>query len=1027
MQRIFTPIIGLALLIILIASGCSSDKKLDQHLRSLINEQELNAPFIADTTSPSDILAELGSKLFFSPDLSIDGSVSCASCHHPSKAGTDGIALPIGIGGVDSRNIGQERLDAARKSNPELSLEGLIPRNAPTVLNSALFRKALFWDGRVQYHESVMGKKIVAGIGATQNNPSNYLQENLLQTQARMPMGSNFEMKGQLKPNLNGHEIEQDILNFLQSQKRWCVAFAQAFGIKPCDEIITLTHLTRALAAFEATLIMTDSPFQRYIKGDDKALTTEQKRGAIAFLSTKEQGGVGCVNCHSGTSFSSEGFYNINIPPSGRGANDNGWDLGRHNVDRTAERFSFRVPHLLNVEHTAPYFHNGVAPTLEDAIRFKQTSASVKKPAKQILLDGIDYSAITAAIHADFEKSNAKPLLPESLSESQISELAAFLRSLSDDCLSNTACTDAMVPEIIESPREQKADRPQEQTAAQSTPQSLRRSQPTAAPKLECDHLVSQQHNIQSSLPKFSRHTLDVGIDHERTIGLIKKGWLMDVVNYASVSATDFDYNCYDDLLFDAGEAGLVLYKQQKDGLFKRHAVPFSKPESAVNAMTMDLDGDYRFDMFVGNYGQASAAIVFDFQQHADDLALLTSLTGPVINATAGDINNDGYQDVVFGMWRSFSSFKQPHIWLNDGQGNLSANEGFIKLRQSQKHVGGGEQIKRQTTHNIGVSDLTFTPNLADIDGEGQQDLLLASDFFRSQVLKNQQGRLHDITDKTVIDDTNGMGAAVGDFDRNGTMDWFVTSIVDNTMPGLSRGHRLYMNQGGGVFKQAPIVNKDVEWSWGACTADFNNDGHLDLFYISGYGEPMNTARYETDAQREASENFLISERRYTGTKPTLLINNGSGAFSDESEKYGFRDVLDGRGVACFDYQQDGDMDIVVAPLEGSPVLYRNNQKPENQWLALRVIGLPGNTEAFGTQVILHTAKGKQYRQVRFENNYVSRNPSQLHFGLGDLDKVEKVEIKLPAPNEKTVTLTGLELNQLHVLYVSDLLAADHR
>ena len=1003
--------------VLLILSGCSDQQALDTQLRRLITENRLDQPFEPDLQPDSPLLTRLGGELFFSPDLSIDGSVSCASCHHPDHAGTDGIALPIGIGGQDSAHVGQDRLDAAAAANPGLPLQGLIPRNSPSVFNAALYRKRLFWDGRVQYQEdaaSPEGKKVIAGIGAAQQNPSNYLQENLLQTQARMPLTSTFEMKGGQKPNRNSHEIEQDILLFLQSQERWCLGFAKVFGLRPCNELITLNHLTRALAAFEASLVLTDSPFQRYIEGDTKALSAEQKQGAIAFLTPKEKGGVGCVNCHGGKTFSSERFYNINIPPSGRGANDNGWDLGRHNVDRTAERFSFRVPVLLNVAHTGPYFHNGVAATLEDAIRFKQTAADTDKPANSIHLPGIDYDAVAAAIGQDFEKGAARSLLPERLSEERIQQLAAFLRSLSDDCLDDQDCLAKLSHEVVTSPRRQTAER-----LATTTGDSKRTATPATAPVLQCKPSAD---TASSEKPTgFSRHTLDVGLNHERSIGLIKKGWLIDVVNYASVSAVDLNYDCLDDLLFDAGANGLKLYYQQPDASFSGQAVPFRKAEGAVNALVMDLDGDYRFDMFVGNYGAAPASLVFDFQQRADDVAPMKALTGPVINASAGDINNDGFQDLVVGMWRSFSSLKQPHLWLNDGQGNLTANEGFIRLAQHSKHVGGDEQVKRQNTLPIGVSDLTFTPNLVDIDNDGSQDLLLAADFFRSQVLKNHNGRLQDITDKNVIDDTNGMGAAVGDFDNNGTMDWFVTSIVDMTAPGLTRGHRLYMNQGEGVYQQSPIVNKEVEWSWGACTADFNNDGYLDLFYISGYGEPLPSATYETGPQQQASENFLREQGRYAYTRPTLLINNGTGFFRDESEAYGFTEPLDGRGVACFDYQQDGDMDIVVAPLEGSPVLYRNNSTAHNHWLALRLVGPPGNTEAFGTRVVLHSAAGKQHRQIRFENNFVSRNPAQLHFGLGNTDRVEYLEITLPPPSGKTVRIEQPAIDRLHVYHWHEL------
>lgn len=1015
----------------LLLGACSDNKtpshqELDQRLQALIQQHALDKPFVADSTAESPLLADLGRLLFFSPDLSIDGASSCASCHHPTLAGADGVALPVGIGGVDSQNVGQQRIDAAQQATPNLDLQGFVPRNVPTVFNASLFRQNLFWDGRVQYQDDPQHpgqRKIMEGVFPAQHNPNNYLQENLLQTQARLPLNSNFEMKGAHVLNRNSHEVEQDILHFLQTQERWCLEFAKVFGLKPCNETITLTHLTQAITAFEASSVFTESPFRRYAKGDTTALTAQQKQGAITFLTSKEQGGAGCVNCHSGNTFSNEDFYNINIPPSGRGANDNGWDLGRHNVDRTAERFSFRVPILLNVALTGPYFHNGVALTLEDAIRFKQTHPGVEKPAKQLLLDQFDYATITAEIAADFEKSSAKPLLPEKLSEEQITNLAAFLHSLSDECLTNEDCVATLSPEIVQSPRDTRMDRTSESGAAADKPRQTRR-EPPKPPQLSC---AKPAHRSETSADQaaFSRHVMDVGFDHQRRIGLVNKGWLIDVVNYASVAATDLNFDCLDDLVFDAGEQGLISYLQQPDGRFKRKDISYQKHDSAVNAIVMDLDGDYRYDLFVGSYGKSPSAFVFDFMARADDVASLTALTGPVINASAGDVNGDGKLDVVFGMWRSFSSFKQPHIWYGDGNGNLSATNGLIELRQSDRHVGGDEYIKRQTRMAIGESDLTFTPNLADIDGSGDQDLLLASDFFRSQVLRNKAGRLQDVTDKSVIDDSNGMGAAVGDYDNNGTPDWFVTSIVDHTMPGLSRGHRLYMNQGEGVFAQAPIVNKAVEWSWGACTADFNNDGHLDIFYISGYGEPMQTARYESDSQRMASEKFFQENARYTGTRPTLLINDGKGGFTDQSEQYGLADSLDGRGVACFDYQQDGDIDIVVAPVEGAPVLLRNNLGNKQHWIALRLIGLPPNTEAFGTKVEFHSEQATQYRQVRFENNYVSRNPAQLHVGLASGDTLKKVVITLPEPTARVVELTDLALDKLHVFYVADLLKGE--
>lgn len=1001
-------------LLALLLAGCEREAVLDRQLRTLIEQQQLDGNFQPDLSVQSPALAELGGQLFFSPDLSIDGSVSCASCHHPAKGGADGIALPIGIGGEDSRHVGEQRIQAARQANPDVDVNALIPRNSPSVINAALYRQAMFWDGRIHYRplpDQPGERYIQAGVfGAGQANPSNYRHLNLLQTQARMPISSVFEMKGGLKPNLNNHEIEQDVLHFLQASGHWCQAFAAVFGDKSCDTLITLDNLTAALAEFEASLVLTNSPFERYIRGDLAALDKQQKRGAIHFLQDRENGGAGCVACHSGKTFSNEQFYNINIPPSGRGANEGGWDLGRNNVDKAAERFSFRVPILLNVAHTAPYFHNGVAATLEHAIRHKQTAADAVRPASVIAVDEIDYAPVRQAIADSFAAGPAKALLPEHLSDRQVADLAAFLRSLGDDCLADSSCVATLTRPVVASARQQPASRPE--------PQRQRLRQAVKAPQLAC---APAGRAGKTGRPGFTRHDGGFGLDHRREIGLIKKGWLIDVINYASVSAQDLTGNCLDDLLFDAGQGRLLWYAQQPDGHFVAQTIGWQPPAGAVNALVMDVDGDYRPDLFVGNYGASPAALVFDFLQRDDDVISLQTLTGPVINATAGDINGNGSMDMVFALWRSFNSLKQPHVWFNDGNGNLSPDNGFITLRQHQRNMGGGEDVKRITPQSAGAADLTFTPNLADIDMDGDADLLLAADFSRSQVLENRAGRLLDITDKSVINDSNGMGAAVADFNGDGLPDWFVTSIVDSRIPAID-GHKLYINEGNGRFRQQPVINKTAEWSWGACAADFNNDGHLDIFYISGFAEAMASASYQSEEQQQATDRFLDNLRHFAGSRPTLLINDGEGNFTDQSAAYGLADTLDGRGVACFDHRQDGDIDIVVTPLEGAPVLFSNQLDGSRNWLAIRLLGEPGNTEAMGARLSLQAGGQRQYRQVMLANNFVSRNPAQLHFGLGNADAVEQLVITLPPPHNKTVILENLATNRLHVLSVAELL-----
>ncbi|MDH5563113.1 MAG: FG-GAP-like repeat-containing protein [Nitrospirota bacterium] len=1003
------------------------NRDLDNQLALLIQENKLHLSPIADLYPSEDNpeLAALGGALFFSPDLSIDGSVSCASCHHPEKAGADGIALPIGIGGGASTNIGQDRLATARATNPDLALNGQIPRNSPTVMNSSFYQQRIFWDGRVQYVSNQLNpgeRHIQAGIyGAGQYNPSNYSHHNLLQTQARMPLSSAFEMKGGLQPNKNNHEIEQAILHFLQSSPEWCKQFAQAYGGEDCHHNITLDHLTQALAEFQATMVLTNSPFDRYVKGDEKALTSEHKLGAISFLTGIENGGAGCVNCHSGRHFTNEHFYNINIPASGSGANGNGWDFGRNNVDKNAARFSFRVPSLLNVALTAPYFHNGVALTLEDAIKYHVTDPDLVRKSVGIPVNGVDFSDINPVIHDAFNGDpDVVKLLPRKLSNREIVHLVAFMESLTDPCLLDQTCYGKFIRPIIETPRPEVTLR---DIPARFIQRDMQQG-PATQPDVRCKMPLTKGADDPQARFYFTQHNSDLGINHVRELGLIKKGWLVDVMNYSGVAVMDVNYDCLDDIIFDAGSHGFIFYLQDSSGRLNKQTLSYSASVGDLNPLIMDLDGDYRFDLFVGNLGEGHASFVFDFLLGADDRLNMQALHGPVINASIADINANGYMDVAFAFWRSFNSVKQPHIWFNDAKGNLTPEDGYLSLRQSERNVDGGDYVLRMSPRWLGAPDLTLTPNFVDMDNDGDPDLLLAADFLRSQVLKNDIGKFEDITDKNVINDSNGMGVAIGDFHNNGRLDWFVTSIVDQSLKWVD-GHKLYVNQGKGVFSQQAVPNKGNEWSWGACAADFNNDGYQDIFYISGYAENRKTAVYESKEQESASEMWFKFLTKFSNSSPTLLINDTKGNFTDQSARYGFTAPLDGRGIGCFDYQQDGDIDIVVNPLEGMPVLFKNHLDGMKNWLAIRLIGLPGNTEALGTKVTLYTSLGKQYREVRFENNYISRNPAQLHFGLGDLDKIEKLVIELPLPNKKHIVIDELPINQLHILRVGDLLRMD--
>src|SRR5262249_18364358 len=154
--------------------------------------------------------------------------------------------------------------------------------------------------------------------------------------------------------------------------------------------------------------------------------------------------------------------------------------------------------------------------------------------------------------------------------------------------------------------------------------------------------------------------------------------------------------------------------------------------------------------------------------------------------------------------------------------------------------------------------DYSLAPNFADINNDGWPDLLIASDFGTSMVfLNNQDGTFKHVTNPTVITDQYGMGATVGDYNNDGNLDWFVTSIWSSNPDNMHNGNRLYRGHGDGTFEDV-TTQAGVRmggWGWGATLADLDNDGNLDIFHVNGFPPD-----YFTDPS-------------------VLFLSNGSGTF----------------------------------------------------------------------------------------------------------------------------------------------------
>lgn len=374
---------------------------------------------------------QLGQVLFFDKVLSGNRDVACASCHHPAASLGGGQSLAIGTGGS---GFGETRtLGAGRE---------FVPRSAPSLLNSGLGAPYAFWDGRlsmVAWEEEV---RVEAGPALPKALP------NILAAQAMLPVLDRREMRGrpgdtdvfgeanalaELPDDQHG-EIWRTLTARLLEIPAYEEMFRAAFPELRPDEI-GFEHAARALAAFQFdAFTKTGSPFDRYLEGDDVALTAREKRGALLFFNSER---ARCGSCHGGPLLGGEDFANVGVPQIGPGVGKAlPKDLGRGEHQKgKAYHFAFRVPPLRNVELTAPYTHSGAFRTLEAVVRhyddvpkaLREYDPSQLEPAVRALVHDDE-----ALIEEVLDGLDDRVQTELELTDEEVGQLVAFLESLTD-------------------------------------------------------------------------------------------------------------------------------------------------------------------------------------------------------------------------------------------------------------------------------------------------------------------------------------------------------------------------------------------------------------------------------------------------------------------------------------------------------------------------------------------------------------------------------------------------------------------
>ena len=427
-------------------------------------------------------------------------------------------------------------------------------------------------------------------------------------------------------------------------------------------------------------------------------------------------------------------------------------------------------------------------------------------------------------------------------------------------------------------------------------------------------------------------------------------GTFTDVTEKAGVGDTGYGHGCAVGDYNNDGQLDLYvtnygtnrLYRNNGDGTFAEVAesVGVTEPRWSTSCAFADYDRDGNLDLYVVNY------IVFDINENP-----WCGLREKGIRAYCEPDNFIAQSDTLY---------------RNNGDGT------FTDATQTAG-------IYNTTGKGLGVV-------WGDYNNDGAADIYVANDSTENLFYRNNgDGTFEEVGFMVGVALSengaaeNGMGTTFGDWNNDGWFDLTVTNYAQQT-------NTLYHNDADGFFTDATTTTKTAQRTypylgWATAFIDYDNDGYQDLFVANGH-------LHENLAE-------LGQEGTY-GQRNLLFRNNSNGTFTEISETLGpgmkLTDVS--RGATFADYDLDGDIDIVVTNSNTAPRLLRNDGGNRKNWLQIRLTATNGSTDAIGARVKITTGTLTQTREVRSGDGYLSQQDLTLHFGIGDSEQVDSIEVQ---------------------------------
>ncbi|MGH7171888.1 MAG: CRTAC1 family protein, partial [Gemmataceae bacterium] len=408
-----------------------------------------------------------------------------------------------------------------------------------------------------------------------------------------------------------------------------------------------------------------------------------------------------------------------------------------------------------------------------------------------------------------------------------------------------------------------------------------------------------------------------------------------------------------------------------------------------------DVDGDGLPDVLLTEFGRVRL-----FRNRGggkfEDVTKIAGLDNPAWGASAAflDYDRDGKLDLVIVNYVDYDSSWECSA---PGGGGDYCNPSVFAGRASRLYHNRGDWKFEDASLPSGLGRITG-PGLgvvcADFDGDGWIDIFIANDGKPNHLWINQKNDtfkeeavLRGVAFNGMGQAQAGMGVAIGDVDGDGLFDLFITHLG-------SQQHTLWKQGPRGLFRDhsGPAGLTTPHWrgtGFGVCLADLDNDGALDAVLVNG--RVAKGPRVAADLPGDRHWHPFLDRNQ-------LFANDGKGRFRDRSTNEAALCGLPnmGRGLACGDIDGDGALDLLITTAGGAARLFRNVAPRRGHWLLVRALDATGKRDQLGAELTVVTAERRWTRTVRSADSYLCASDPRAHFGLGDCDRVERIEVLWP-------------------------------